>query len=208
MKLAKLDTNKHDLNEVAGLIYETDAKAFDFYFKNKENASKRIEKLIKAGNNNMGYEKIYVVTETEDDDQVYGVLVTEIGEEENIKNDFGAYFKTLNLWDALKLVFLDIGDMLIGVKLNRDDYYLADVAVDEQCRGKGIGTFILEESLELAREKGCKRVVLDVDLENEGALKLYERFGFKIFKKRSVRWFDGKKGVYNMEYRLNSERDV
>lgn len=203
MKFVQLDLNKHDLNKVAGLIYETDAETLNFYFKNKENAAQKIEKLIKAGKNSVGHEHIYVATE--DDNQIYGVLVTETEGEENAKNDFKAYFKTLIFWDALKFVFLDMGDILMGADLEKGDYYLSDLAVDEACRGKGIGTFILEKSLELAMEKGCRRVVLDVYLENEGALKLYKRFGFKIFNEKSIRWFDGKKGVYNMEYRLDSE---
>ena len=56
------------------------------------------------------------------------------------------------------------------------------VAVDEKARGQGIGSFILQEGIKLAREKGCKRSVLDVDIKNEGALRMYERFGFKKFK--------------------------
>lgn len=206
MKLVKLDINKHDTHLVAGLIYETDVSIFNFYFKNKQNASDRIKKLVEKGNSNYGYENIYVVTG--EDDQVYGLLLISHEAEEDIKNDFKVYGKTLNLWDALKFVFLDIVDGMFLSDLEEDDFYLAAIAVDINCRGKGIGTSILEKSLNLAREKGCKRVVLDVDLDNKGALKLYERVGFEIFKKKSIKWFTGEKGVYNMEYVLNGEKEL
>jgi len=111
-------------------------------------------------------------------------------------------FKALNPWDALKFSMFNFVDSLILAKLEDDDLYLASVAVDDSYRGKGLGTFILRKSLEIARDMGCKKVVLDVDLKNEGALRLYERFGFKIFNKKSIMWFDGEKGVYNMEYTL------
>lgn len=200
MKLVKLDINKHDTHLVASLIYETDDNIFDFYFKNKQNAADRIEKLVKNGKSNYGYENIYVVTR--EDDQVYGLLVISHGGKEDIINDFKVYSKTLNLWDALKFIFIEIGGRMFLSDLEEDDFYLAAIAVDINSRGKGIGTFILGKSLELAREKGFKRVLLDVDLDNEGALKLYRRFGFSIFNKKSIRWFNGEKGVYNMEYRL------
>jgi ribosomal protein S18 acetylase RimI-like enzyme len=200
MKFVKLDINKHDLNEVAQLIYETDSETLNFYFKTKKNAAEKIEKLLKDKNSSWSYENIYIATG--DNNEVFGVLLAYTGEEANAKNDFKSFFKNLNLLDALKFLILDMGDIWAGFDLKDDDFYLSDLAVDEKCRGKGIGTFILKKSIELAREKGCKRVVLDVDIENEGALRLYQRIGFKIFNKKRIRWLDGKKGVYNMEYEL------
>lgn len=201
MKLVKFDIDKHDLDDVASLIYETDARTFKFYFKTKENATKKIKKLINAGKNNLGHENIYIVTK-EDEKEIFGLLMASKGSEESIKRDFKTYFRTLNPYDALKFVLFDIVDNMILSDLDDHDFYLGAVAVNEDCRGKGIGTFILGKSLEIARKKNCKRVVLDVDLENEGALRLYERFGFKIFNKKSIRWFSGEKGAFNMEYAL------
>lgn len=123
-------------------------------------------------------------------------------EEEDTKSDFKMYFKNLNLFNALKFVFLDIGDICAGADLKKGDFYISDLAVDEKCRNKGIGTFLLEKSLGLAREKKCIRAVLDVDIKNEGALRLYNGVGFKIFNKKTIWWFGGEMGVYNMEYKL------
>ena len=74
--------------------------------------------------------------------------------------------------------------------------------MDENSRGQGIGSFILEAGIKLAREKGCKRAVLDVDIGNEGALRLYQRFGFRKFKEKSLSLLGWKKGAFNMEYLL------
>lgn len=201
MKLVKFDIHEHDINLVAELIYETDSKTFDFYFQNRQNAVERIEKLVKKGNNNSyGHENIYVATG--EDDRLYGLVLTFQGKEENLKNDFKTYFRTLDLGDAMKFMLLDIVDSIFLTNLKREDYYLAAVAVASDYRGKGIGTFILEKSLELAREKRSERVVLDVDIDNKGALKMYKRFGFKVFNKKSMRWVGGVKGDYNMEYNL------
>jgi ribosomal protein S18 acetylase RimI-like enzyme len=200
MRLVHLDIRKHDTYLVAGLIYETDRGSFDFYFKNKENAVDKIRKLVDVGKNNLGHENIYVVTDIEN--QVYGVLVISIGDGHNFKHHLRLYFKTFNFINALKFVLFDFVDHLFLAKLDEDDLYLASVAVDYNCRGKGLGKFILKKSIEIAGKNGSKRAVLDVDINNEAALNLYEKFGFKVYDKKILPWFGGKKGVYNMEYQI------
>ncbi len=199
MKLVKLDINKHDLNKVSELIYDTDAETFNFYFGNRQKTAPKILRIVKENDNSMGFKNIYVVTEN-GNNRTLGILVAYMASDYSLKSDIRTYFRALRPLDALKFFIFDIIDHLILANLKYHDLYLAAVAVDEDFRGKGIGNFILHSSLELAKDKRCKRVVLDVDLKNKGALYLYERFGFKIFHKKSIRWFNGEKGVYNMEY--------
>ncbi|MGB9936473.1 MAG: GNAT family N-acetyltransferase [Methanobacterium sp.] len=201
MELVKFNINLHDVCKVSELIYETDAETFNFYFDSKKNAAGKIAELIKYGNNTLGFENIYVVTEN-NRNKVLGILVVSYGEGNSIINEFKVFLKVLNLIDALKFIMFTVVDSFILADIDDNDFYLASVAVDEGFRGKGIGNFILKESLKLARDNLCKRVVLDVDFKNPGALRLYERFGFKVFNKKSIPWFGGKKGVFNMEYHI------
>jgi ribosomal protein S18 acetylase RimI-like enzyme len=60
------------------------------------------------------------------------------------------------------------------------DYYLLAVAVDDQHRGSGIGSTLLDYSEETGRSAGCARIVLDVAGKNTGARHLYERRGMKV----------------------------
>ena len=60
------------------------------------------------------------------------------------------------------------------------DYYLQAVAVDDQYRGSGIGTTLLDYSEKAGRAAGCARIVLDVAENNAGARQLYERRGMKV----------------------------
>ena len=53
-----------------------------------------------------------------------------------------------------------------------------DLAVTSECRGQGVGTMLLDAVAQRARELGCCRVTLEVDTDNPGAKKLYERSGF------------------------------
>lgn len=53
-----------------------------------------------------------------------------------------------------------------------------DLAVTAEFRGQGVGTLLLDAVARRARELGCCQVTLEVDSENPGAKKLYERSGF------------------------------
>ncbi len=60
------------------------------------------------------------------------------------------------------------------------DYYLQAVAVDDQYRGSGFGSTLLDYSEEVGRAAACARIVLDVAENNAGARQLYERRGMKV----------------------------
>jgi len=54
------------------------------------------------------------------------------------------------------------------------------ICVDEKHRGKGIGTKLLEGAKKIAKSKECTDLYLTVNQENENAIKVYEKFGFKV----------------------------
>lgn len=45
--------------------------------------------------------------------------------------------------------------------------------------GKGVGTALMEEAIRLAKELGCRKLILGVFEGNERAARLYQKFGFK-----------------------------
>lgn len=54
------------------------------------------------------------------------------------------------------------------------------LCVDENYRGKGIGTKLLEFAKNLGKENNCTDIYLTVNEENENAIKVYENFGMKV----------------------------
>jgi GNAT superfamily N-acetyltransferase len=65
-----------------------------------------------------------------------------------------------------------------SVWASADDCWLEDLFVAEEARGGGLGRAIVETVLVRARERGCRRVELDVDDANTSARALYEKLGF------------------------------
>ena len=57
--------------------------------------------------------------------------------------------------------------------------YIDDLCVDENIRGKHIGTRLYDYVIDFAKENGCYNVTLNVWSCNEGAMKFYEKRGLK-----------------------------
>lgn len=55
--------------------------------------------------------------------------------------------------------------------------YIDDLCVDEECRGKHIGKELYNAAVELAKEKECYNLTLNVWSCNKSALKFYESQG-------------------------------
>jgi ribosomal protein S18 acetylase RimI-like enzyme len=65
-----------------------------------------------------------------------------------------------------------------GIWWAAQDCLLEDLFVREQARGSGLGRALVEAVVELARERGCRRIELDANDENDAAQALYRSFGF------------------------------
>jgi RimJ/RimL family protein N-acetyltransferase len=74
---------------------------------------------------------------------------------------FGSLTIKNNLWQAGPLGHLD------------------ELVVDGGWRGRGVGARLLEELIDLARRRGCRRVELDSALHRVDAHRFYERHGFE-----------------------------
>jgi GNAT superfamily N-acetyltransferase len=60
------------------------------------------------------------------------------------------------------------------------DCWLEDLFVRESARRASFGRRLVEAAIERARERGCRRIELDVNEDNATALALYEACGFKL----------------------------
>lgn len=65
------------------------------------------------------------------------------------------------------------------MKIDKDTYQLAKMAVAEHARGLGIGTMLGETIINKARELGAKSIILQSNTVLEAAIKLYLKLGFR-----------------------------
>jgi ribosomal protein S18 acetylase RimI-like enzyme len=60
------------------------------------------------------------------------------------------------------------------------DFYLQAIATDEELRGQGVGSALIDSIETQARASGSRRLSLHVSAKNEGARRLYERRGMTV----------------------------
>ncbi len=60
-----------------------------------------------------------------------------------------------------------------------DNAYLFGLSVDERYQGQGLGSQLLMDSLQWLKENGVETVELTVDPQNEPAVSLYDKAGFR-----------------------------
>lgn len=101
----------------------------------------------------------------------------------------------LNNWPDLCWLALD-GDNCIGSVVCKLDVhngetirgYIAMLAVNSDYRGKGIGSSLVKKAIKKMMEYNCDEVVLETEITNKGALRLYKNLGF-IKEKRLLRYY-------------------
>jgi len=65
-----------------------------------------------------------------------------------------------------------------------EEAHLTILAIHPDFQGQGLGKLLLSNLLELAQKRGLERATLEVGENNEKALNLYQKFGFKIAGRR------------------------
>ena len=66
-----------------------------------------------------------------------------------------------------------------------DDYgYIANIAVDRQCRSQGVGRVLLNDLRRRLLTNGIDQMVLDVRTANKKAIRFYEKYGFAVITRR------------------------
>ena len=67
----------------------------------------------------------------------------------------------------------------IGVQQKGDELFLSKIYIKSSERGKGHGKKAIQFIERLAKEKGVRKIALTVNKNNRGAIKAYEKLGFK-----------------------------
>jgi len=67
--------------------------------------------------------------------------------------------------------------------LENDEYYISNVTVYPEFRGKKLGTALLLKAEEEVKRCGAKKSILDVDIGNQGAIRLYKQLGYSTIGK-------------------------
>ena len=116
----------------------------------------------------------------------------------------GGFRLALRNPDVIALKILKDADLLaylVAFQQHRE-LLIANVAVHEHYRGMGLGSRLLRECLNRAREAGLTYAVLDVRDSNTVAQKLYRKLGFRVFGRRAGYYTNPREDALVMGLRL------
>jgi ribosomal protein S18 acetylase RimI-like enzyme len=83
------------------------------------------------------------------------------------------------------------------------------LAVSDQCRGRKIGGRLLDTMVDGLLARGVQRIFLEVESDNDSAIHLYERHGFRLIGDLPDYYGPGRSGIHMMRERVASpERAV
>jgi len=175
----------NDSDDCAKLIYISGPHIYSYSFIEKEPKIYEFIKLLYKKPGNL-YSKENVVVE-EENDKIRGLLLAYPASD--MKN---LVIQMLKCTKGMFMIsgFLNFFKMVFRLRLNKylpgtenDEFFISNLAVFEEYRGKGIAVKLLEKAEEMAKEKGLNKLSLYVETDNSHAKRVYEKFGFQEVKK-------------------------
>ena len=115
-------------------------------------------------------------------------------------NNFSKYYCTVDKYENEKnnnpfsnFIFYKLDNNIVGF-INYYDLYdrieIVNFEVLNNYRKKGIGSILLQKVIEIALEKNYNNITLEVNVANNNAISLYEKYGFKNVAIRSKYYGD------------------
>ena len=93
-----------------------------------------------------------------------------------------------NLFSENNIFFLSFSKPALAYLIARkiiDEYEILSIATDVNNRRKGFSATLLKKLLNRAKKEKIKRILLEVSKNNNAAISMYEKFGFKKISERS-----------------------
>jgi ribosomal protein S18 acetylase RimI-like enzyme len=102
--------------------------------------------------------------------------------EEQRRENFNDFFNRSKSIEKDASLLLYAGDQIVGFhKINLYEFggFVNGVGIHPDYRRKGLGKLLMTSSIVRAAENGMKDLILEVDIDNQRAIALYEQLGFK-----------------------------
>ena len=80
--------------------------------------------------------------------------------------------------------------------------YIAMLSVEPEFRKIGLGRLLVKKSIDLMVEQGADEILIETEVTNQAALRLYESFGF-IRDKRQISYYLNGNDAYKLKLLIN-----
>ena len=110
-------------------------------------------------------------------EQIQDILLTDFDEfwnagvlKNELENPLSIYIVALNQGEVVGYA---------GLWQPDDEGHVTNIVTKKDKRGNNIGTLMLEEIINIAKNKNMKSITLEVNVNNNIAINLYKKYGFK-----------------------------
>ena len=91
----------------------------------------------------------------------------------------GSIFAVSDFPDSVQFFYRSLP--LMNVKeVEMDEYFINNVAVFPEFRGKGVGSYLMRLAEKKARDNGLKKCSLTVEIEHDNVVAMYKHLGYQI----------------------------
>jgi ribosomal protein S18 acetylase RimI-like enzyme len=181
-----------DVQMALPMIYSSGPHEFDYIFNvgNKTTA----DYLLFAFPTRFGTQSHRIFTVATANGQVAGIGALYTGND-NLRLSLGNFWNVFRFYGAQHTIKVaqragHIETILPPSAANAG--YISQLGVKEEFRGDGVGTALIGQLIELTRNRGLRKCVLDVAITNPRAQALYERLGFKVVQENKWNYPDSK----------------
>lgn len=170
-------TKEDNLSQIADLIYDTDPYIYPYWFDNNKNECKDFfKKTILEEGFLFNYNNLYIAHDLTTN-EIVGVICA-IDKSVNLKYDYQSLSNVNNRYK--KVVEKYINPILEEVEgFDKYTIYIPNVCINQELRGKRIGTNLLGYFISQMEKAGYNQFALDCLLHNLPAKNLYHSLGFK-----------------------------
>jgi ribosomal protein S18 acetylase RimI-like enzyme len=84
-----------------------------------------------------------------------------------------------------------IRGLAVGTRVSDECGHLAQICVTPELQGSGLAYELLRRTLAALRSEGARELSLTVTMQNERAVRLYQRFGFRTIHSFDAWVWDG-----------------
>lgn len=91
-----------------------------------------------------------------------------------------------------------------GLAIVDDTADITTIAVRADFQGRGIGTKLMQEILDIAAKRNLRKIMLEVKPENLAAISLYQKFDFEVIGLRR-NYYGPSKDALTMQKLVNSD---
>jgi ribosomal protein S18 acetylase RimI-like enzyme len=190
-----------NVKKLAHWIYAADVQLFNSLYTNKTNSLEAIVKLIMSDYINPYHRKFITLVYDDNPKDIQALGLSFKGSEITVNETYNAFDSTgfTSVRNSLLYEYISV---LVASGIKRNDYYLSSIYVDTNHRKKYIGSKLVENIKQKARQSNSNNLYVDVSEDKSSLIDFYGRLDFEKSKFNYHTLIGRQYGYITMVYKI------